>query len=182
MQYMMEQVALCFLGETATGKYPVECVKVMDKVAKAIEGSLKYWKRFKFRRYDLEKFDYNFNMNYSVCVSAANIKAKAIIAYTDTGDTSRTVSSFGPECPIFAITSNETTYRQLGLCWNIIPKLLPKQDTIDRLVYLGVEKLKEEGVLQKGDAAVIAGGAKAVTDMLDHEAELNKAMGGIIRV
>ena len=154
----------------------------MDRVALAIEGSLKYWKRFKNRRYNLEKFDHNFNMNYSVCVSAANINAKAIIAYTDTGSTSRTVSSFGPECPIFAITSNEVTYRQLGLCWNIIPKLLPKQDTIDKLVYLGVDKLKQEGLLKKGDIAVIAGGAKAVSEMQEHEAEINRSMGGIIRI
>lgn len=85
----------------------------MSKVAIAIEKSLKYWKRFKNREYSLEELDYKFNMNYSVCTLAANINAKAIIAYTNTGDTSRMLSSFGPECPIFAITENETTYRQL---------------------------------------------------------------------
>lgn len=85
----------------------------MSKVAIAIEKSLKYWKRFKTREYDLEDLDYKFNMNYSVCTLAANINAKAIISYTNTGDTPRMLSSFGPECPIFAITENETTYRQL---------------------------------------------------------------------
>ncbi len=85
----------------------------MDKVAKKIEQSVKYWKRFKNREYSLEELDYKFNMNYSVCTLAANINAKAIIAYTNTGDTSRILSSFGPECPIFAITETETTYRQL---------------------------------------------------------------------
>ena len=85
----------------------------MDKVAIAIEKSLKYWKRFKNREYNLDKFNYDFNMNYSVCTLAANIDAKAIIAYTNTGNTSRILSSFGIECPIFAITENETTYTQL---------------------------------------------------------------------
>lgn len=85
----------------------------MDKVALAIEKSLKYWKRFRKREYDLNELDYKFNMNYSVCMLAANVNAKAIIAYTNTGDTSRILSSFGVECPIFAITENETTYRQL---------------------------------------------------------------------
>ena len=113
MQYMMKQLALCFLGETATGNYPVECVETMSRVATKIEESLKYWKRFKSRNYKLEELDYNFNMNYSVCTLAANVEAKAIIAYTNTGNTSRILSSFGPECPIFAITENETTYRQL---------------------------------------------------------------------
>lgn len=154
----------------------------MNRVAITIEKSLKYWKRFKNRNYELEKFDYNFNMNYSVCMSAANINAKAIIAYTDTGSTPRTVSSFGPECPIFAITQNETTYRQLGLCWNIIPKLLPNQDTIDKLIYLGVDKLKEEGLLKKEDVAVIAGGAKAVSEMQENEADVNSSMGGVVKI
>ena len=178
----MEQAQLCFHGETATGKNPVECVKVMDKVAKKIEESLNYWFRFKNRRYKLENFDYNFNMNYSVCMSAANINAKAIVAYTNTGDTPRTVSSFGPECPIFAITSNKKTYRQLGLCWNIIPVLLPKQDTIDKLIYLGINKLKEENLIQSGDVLSIAGGSKAVNDMQRHEAEINNSMGGIVKI
>ena len=85
----------------------------MSRVALAIEKSLKYWKRFKNRGYNLDKFNYAFNMNYSVCTLAANVNAKAIIAYTRTGDTPRMLSSFGVECPIFAITENETTYRQL---------------------------------------------------------------------
>lgn len=85
----------------------------MDRVAIAIEKSIKYWKRFKQKAYDLDELDYKFNMNYSVCTLAANVHAKAIVAYTNTGDTSRILSSFEIECPIFAITENETTYRQL---------------------------------------------------------------------
>ena len=121
-------------------------------------------------------------MNFSVCTLAANIEAKAIIAYTNTGDTSRMVSSFGPECPIFAITENEITYRQLGAAWNITPKLFPHQDSIDKLVYLGIDTLKKEGFLQKGDKVVIAGGAKVVTDLSDAEADINTVMGGIVQI
>ena len=97
----------------------------MDRVAIAIEKSIKYWKRFKIRDYNLENLNYKFNMNYSVCTLASNVNAKAIIAYTNTGDTSRLLASFGVECPIFAITENETTYRQLGAVWGVIPKLFP---------------------------------------------------------
>ncbi len=173
---------LCYRGETATGKYPVECVKVMNKVAVAVEGSINYWEKFKNENYELEKLNHNFNMNYSVCISAANIKAKSIIAYTNTGDTSRTVSGFGPECPIFAITENERTYRQLGLCWDVIPKLFDHQETIDDLVYVGINGLKKEGYLQKGDTVVIAGGAKAVKHLSDEEAIINNSMGGIVEI
>ena len=84
------------------------------------------------------------------------------------------VSSFGPECPIFAITENEITYRQLGAAWNITPKLFPHQDSIDKLVYLGIDTLKKEGFLQKGD--------KVVTDLSDAEADINTVMGGIVQI
>ena len=88
----------------------------MDRVARTIENSIKYWKRFRLKVYDLDELDYKFNMNYSVCTLASNVHAKAIVAYTNTGDTSRILSSFETECPIFAITENETTYRQLRCC------------------------------------------------------------------
>ena len=113
MLFTMEQGQLCYHGETATGAYPIECVKTMGRVAETIENSIKYWKRFKNREYDLSGLDYKFNMNYSVCTLAANLNVKAIIAYTETGDTARMLSSFGVECPIYAITENEITYRQL---------------------------------------------------------------------
>lgn len=149
----------------------------------AIEKSVNYKKRFKQRRSeDLEKLDYNFNMNYSVCMTAENIDAKAIVAYTNTGDTSRIVSSFGPRCPVFAITENEVTYRQLGLCWGIIPKLFPHQESIDKLVYLGINTLEKENFLEKGDRVIIAGGAKAVADLSNNEAKINSVMGGIVEI
>lgn len=151
-----ETSCIMLSAETASGKYPVECVRTMDKISIAIEESINYWNRFKRREYELENRDYNFNMNYAVATSAMNVNAKAIIAYTETGDTPRMISGFGVACPIFAITQNRITYRQLGLCFGVIPKLFEPQETIDKLLYKGIEKLKEEGFLQKGDKIVVA--------------------------
>lgn len=67
-----------------------------------------------------------------------------------------------------------------GAAWNIIPKLFPHQETIDKLVYLGIDTLKKEGFLEPGDKVVIAGGAKAVSDLGDYEAAQNDSMGGIV--
>lgn len=169
-------------GETASGKYPVECVKTMNKIAIKIESSIRYWKRFRSREYDLEDTDTNFIMNYAVCTTAMNVNAKAIIAYTNTGDTPRRVSSFGPECPIFAITQNEIIYRQLGLAWGIIPKLFEKQTSIDVLLHKGLDKLIEEDYLNKGDKVVIAGGTKVLTDVSDKKLSRNSVMGGVIEI
>lgn len=169
-------------GETASGEYPVECVKTMNKIAIEIENSIKYWKRFNSREYDLKDASCEFIMNYGVCTTAMHIQAKAIIAYTNTGDTAKMVSSFGPECPIFAITQNEVIYRQLGLAWGIIPKYFEEQPSIDILLHKGLNKLREENFLNKGDKVVIAGGTKVLTDVPTGEVAKNSVMGGVVEI
>ena len=174
--------AIMLSGETATGNFPIECVKTMNKIAIRIESSIKYWKRFRRKDYTLKNTECDFIMNYAVCATAANIDAKAIIAYTNTGGTAKMVSSFGPGCPVFAITQNKITYRQLGLCWGIIPKLFEPQENIDILLHKGIEKLIKEEILIKGDKVVIAGGTKVLTDVPDNELEKNNVMGGIVEI
>lgn len=174
--------AIMLSGETATGAFPIECVKTMSKIAVAVETSIKYWKRFRNREYNLKDFDYEFNINYAICGTASSMEAKAIVAYTETGDMPRKVASFGPGCPVFAITQNPVTYRQLGLCWNINPKLFEPQESIDELLHIGVKQLREEKQILKGDKIVIAGGNKALTNLEDNEVSLNSAIGGIVEI
>ncbi len=174
--------AIMLSGETASGKYPVECVKTMNKIAIKIESSIKYWKRFRTREYDLTNTESEFIMNYAVCTTAMNVNAKAIIAYTNTGSTARMVSSFGPGCPIFAITQNKIIYRQLGLAWGIIPKLFEPQPNIDVLLHKGFDKLREENFLKQGDKVVVAGGTKVLTDIPTEELQKNGVIGGVVEI
>ena len=174
--------AIMLSGETASGQFPVECVKTMNKIAIKIESSIKYWKRLRLREYDLAKESNAFVMNYAVSTTAMNVNAKAIIAYTNTGNTARMVSSFGPECPVFAITQNEIIYRQLGLYWGIIPKFFEKQENIDVLLHKGLNKLMEENFLTKGDKVVIAGGTKVLTDVPTDAVESNNVIGGVVEI
>ena len=154
----------------------------MERIAVAIEDSIKYWKRFKRREYDMTDKSYEFNMNYAVATTAMNIDAKAIVAYTKTGDTPKMVSSFGVECPIFAITQDESTYRQLGLCVGIIPKLFEPQPSIDELLSKGVDKLIEEKFLVKKDKVVVAGGKEILEKYLDNKMSTNAVIGGILEI
>lgn len=167
-------------GESAMGKYPVECVETMNTIAIAIEGSINYWERFKERNKDRIKISPEFEMNYSMCVTAINMEAKAIIAYTETGNTARILSSFGTKCPIYAITENRVTYRQLALCWNITPLIFDHQNFIEDLLELGIEQLKSDGVLNEDDLIVIAGGSNIIPNL--NESNTNKVLGGILKI
>ena len=66
--------------------------------------------------------------------------------------------------------------------WGVIPKLFPHQDSIDNLVYLGIDTLKKEGFLNIGDKVVVAGGAKVATNLSDEEAKTNTVIGGIVEI
>ena len=149
--------AIMLSGECAMGKFPLECVQTMVKIANRIEPEVNYWKRFddkdKIQLKDLED-----NIAYSTCVIAKNTKADAIVAYTHTGDSARRLSGMGAGCPILAITDNKRTFRQLGLAWNIHPVYVDSKESIDNTVEAGLEKLKAKGILETGDKVVISGG------------------------
>ena len=171
--------AIMLSAESAAGKYPIECVRTMDKIARSIEDSIKYWKRFKNRDFEIIKKDYEFNLNYSTCMTAMNLDTKAIFAYTNTGRTAMNLAGFMPKCPIYAITSNEEVSKQLALVCNVNPILVDKKDNIDDMIQAGVNKAKEVGILEKDDIIAIAGGAS----ILDGQnSEMNKTIGGILKV
>lgn len=171
--------AIMLSAESAAGKYPIECVKTMDTIARAIENSIKYWKRFKNKEFPILGRDYEFNLNYSTCMTAMNLDTKAIFAYTDTGRTAMNLAGFMPKCPIYAITSNEEVSKQLALVCNVNPILVEKKDNIDDMIHAGVEKAKEVGILKKGELIAIAGGASILNNQ---NSEMNKTIGGILRV
>ena len=172
--------AIMLSGESATGKYPVECVELMNEIAGETESSIKYWKRFLGRDYDLKHKGYRFNIYNGICVSAMNLNAKAILAYTVSGDTPGILSAFCPTCPVYAITGSEKLTRQLNLEFNVYPMLEKDKKNADQMIQSAIEKLLEEGKVEKGDTIIIAGGAAILPEM--ENSEINKVIGGIIKL
>lgn len=164
-------------GECATGKYPVECIKTMVKISKAIENSTDYWDRFYKISFDHNKKDIEDALVYTTCVTAEQIQADAIVAYTHTGRSIEKLASLASKCPIFAITDDEKTYNQLSLVFNTTPVLCKGENSIDETINAGIEKLKNEGELVSGDMVVLAGGASALPKQ-----EKGKVIGGCIKI
>ncbi len=148
--------AVMLSGECAMGKYPIECVETMVKIALRTEPEVNYWKRFDDKEIELKTLEDN--IAYTTCIMAKNTNADAIVAYTHTGDSARRLSGMGAGCPILAITDCKKTYYQLALAWNVQPIYVDPQDNIDNVVEAGIEKLKTKGILEAGDKIVISGG------------------------
>lgn len=168
--------AVMLSGECAMGKYPVECVKTMVKIANRVESDIDYWKKFRENE-NIDMTSLESKIAYSSAVMAMNLNADAIVCYTNTGDSARRFSGMGVGCPILAITDNKRTYNQLAIAWNVTPIFVEKKNTIDEVVEDGIEKLKQKEILEKGDMIVVSGGAKWL-----NSAEDSKIIGGIAKI
>jgi len=168
--------AVMLSGECAMGKYPVECVQTMVKIASKVEADIDYWKRF-ISNENKSMDTLEDKIAYATCVMAMNLNADAIVCYTNTGDSARRLAGLGAGCPILAITDNRRTYNQLSIVWNVTPIYIDKKNSIDEVVEAGIEKLKQKEILEKGDMVVVAGGAKWLAS-----AEDSKIIGGIAKI
>ena len=164
-------------AESAMGKFPVKCVETMDKIARTIEQSIKYWKRFNNRGCKVNPEDLEGNIAYTTCMTAEHLNADAIVGYTHKGNSVRKIAGMGPGCPIFAVTDCEKTYYQLAIAENVYPILVEGEKTIEDTISKGIAQLKSEGVLETGDTVVLAGGPKILPDATE-----NKVIGGVVRV
>ena len=170
--------AIMLSGECAQGDYPVECVKTMVKIANRVEPEINYWKRFdQNENIDLSTLEEN--VAYATCVTAKNMKADAIVCYTHTGNSARNLAGLGAGCPILAITDNKRTFHQLALAWNVTPIYIPAQETINKTIEAGIEKLKKQEILEQGDLVIIAGGDQIMKNV---GSSVNKTIGGVLRV
>ena len=168
--------AVMLSGECAMGKYPVECVQTMVKIANRVEKDIDYWKKFRENE-NIQMNSLESKIAYSTAVMAMNLDADAIVCYTNTGDSARRFAGMGVGCPILAITDNRRTYNQLAIAWNVTPIYVETKEVIDDIVTEGIEKLKQKGILEKGDTIVVSGGAKWL-----EAAEDSKIIGGIARI
>ena len=153
----------------------------MSKIAKAAEGDINYEKRLGLRETDAEYDNYEFYLDRAICTTAKKLDAKGIFAYTECGDTPKTLAGFMPSCPIYAVTKNVKTYRQLALVNNVIPVLVNEEGLEAKdVIAKGIEKAKEAGYISNGDVVAIAGGEKILNGY--DSSDMNRTLGGIIRV
>ena len=169
--------AVMLSGESAMGKYPVQCVETMSKIAHSIEKEISYDKRIARRNIDFENMDYEFYLDHSICSAARQMNAKAIFAYTEAGNTPRKISSLLPNCPIIAVTKDEKTYRQLAIVADVIPLLINEEGDAKEIISKGIDKAIELGIIEKGDVLAISGGD---TILANNDSKMNRTIGGVI--
>ena len=148
--------AIMLSGETAAGKYPVQAVETMAKIAETTEGNINYKKRF--HNADFQIRNMTDAISHSTCGMAIDIDAKAIVACSLSGMTARMVSRFRSPVPIIGLTTNENTWRKLALSWGVIPAMCETFTSTDVLFYTAKKIASKELGLAAQDKIVITGG------------------------
>lgn len=148
--------ALMLSGETAVGKYPLESVQTMVRIAAKTENSIHYRKRFQANTFPMRNI--TDAISHATCSTAHDLNAAAIITVTKSGHTARMVSKFRPDCPIVAAAIDETVWRQLALSWGVYPVMAEVKVSTDELFDHVVAIAVKQGYLRYGDLAVITAG------------------------
>ncbi len=144
-------------GETTIGKYPVETINMMSRIASVAETDINYLDLLD-KTMRTEKQDITGSISYSVVECANRLKCSAIIATTKTGYTARKISRFRPNCPIIALTPNERTIRALTLSFGIYGKFVDEMQNFDDIMKNAYKVSKEKLNLGSGDKIIITGG------------------------
>ncbi|MBM3166926.1 MAG: pyruvate kinase, partial [Chloroflexi bacterium] len=149
--------ALMLSEETAIGNYTKEAVTMMSQIALEAETALPYEEILANKGKDLQP-QTDDAISYAACHTAQQLGAAAIIAFTSSGSTARRVAKYRPRVPILAITSSQTTQRQLSLSWGVRAFKVPDASKISDLFAQGAKVAKETGLAGKGDLIVVTGG------------------------
>ena len=162
----VEEEADCVMlsGETAVGKYPLECVEALTKISKAID---KHGKKFSFAKEMILTND-KARIQHTAVIMANELEAVAILCFTRSGSMARGVSAQRPRTsPIFAFTNSTDTVRQLRLHHGVIPFQMIFCTEPEATVARSMKQLVKRGYLKKGDKIVLVSDILASDRVID---------------
>jgi pyruvate kinase len=148
--------AIMLSAETASGRYPVEAVEVMARIAaRAEEATLPL--EAPRRRSDSVGFPEA--ISDAAATAARVLKARAIVAFTQSGFSARLISQERPDVPIIALTPFVEVQRRLALSWGVWSRLIRKVETTDEMVEEIEATLLGDGTVRVNDILVIISGS-----------------------
>lgn len=150
--------AIMLSGETSVGKYPVETVSVMSKVAQETEKHLQQ------KAVEIKTSSSSEGIGLASYALASSLNAKCITVVTTTGKSALQVARFKPHAPILALSPNKSTINKLSIVWGTYPILDKRYGTINELLVSSKKKAVKHGYAKQGDTIVSIAGAPSTID------------------
>ena len=151
--------AVMLSAETAIGQYPVETVRVMDRIVRAAEEGTRSWCR---RSPDATQGEGSFPeaICHSASSAASTIGASIIVAFSERGTTARLLSKQRPDASIISLTPFEDVRQRMALYWGVIPHTMRQIAQTDERIEEAERRLKTEGLATTGQRIVILSGTR----------------------
>ena len=161
--------AVMLSAETAIGAYPREAVRAMDRIAREVESHRREgdpdapaWSVVGLHAHPGTSRTGRTRTEDAIAIgvsaAAQLLGSPCIVCLTSSGFTARTVASYRPEVPIFAVTPEPGTYRQLALVWGVIPALVERRPTYQAMWEVSRERLLQSGLVELGARVVVTAG------------------------
>ena len=155
--------ALMLSAETATGRFPLESVQTMSRIALHTESEAPPYARFLEER---DFFRKHRDTAYAVCraalLAANQLPTRKIVVFTTSGATANTLSSFRPRQTIFAITPSNAVFPRLNLLRGVVPVLTQQIADTDTLIRMTDRILVERKLATADERIVIVSGVMNV--------------------
>jgi pyruvate kinase len=148
--------AVMLSAESATGAYPVEAVRMLDRIIRRTEAAFSPASMDRPRRGEVS---FPQAISDAAAFAAQELKARAIVAFTQSGSTARLISQDRPPVPIIAFTPSERVRRRLALDWGVVPRLIRRLTTIDEMVAEIESILLGDRTVRYNDILVVVAGA-----------------------
>ena len=155
--------AVMLSGETSVGKYPVEAVHMMARIAESAEGS-PYFPYNQLLDIQKEAADAPDPIVISSAISRATValaeaaRATAIITSTESGRTARMVARHRPHMALLGITPFEATARRLQLVWGVTPAVVVPFNNTDEMIQIMVQSAVTQKYASVGSHVVLTAG------------------------
>jgi pyruvate kinase len=145
--------ALMLSAETASGKYPLEAVQMMDRIIRDVEAHNTHVLRPQPAQFNIAE-----TASELICHASDELHMKLLAVFTETGSTARMVSKHRPLRPIIAFSTIQETRRRLTLYWGVMPRTIERVKDIEELVQHAEKRLLEEHLVHPGDVVGIVAG------------------------
>lgn len=146
--------ALMLSGETASGDYPLESVRMMDAIIREAEANAAAWGHSTSNPEEASS-DAAFAITRAANELAIDRKASAIAVFTQSGKTAIYMSKCRPQIPIMAFTPELETFRRLNINWGVIPYLVPYTSTVESMIASVDAALLSSTPIQAGEQVVV---------------------------
>lgn len=157
--------AVMLSGETAIGKYPVECVRTMREIIEEAEKNRKIPSSEDLKPKDRSMINLR-AVTQAALYAARELEAKAIIVFTLSGKTAQYVSKLNPQCLVLAVSRMAKTVSQLHLLRGVHPILIQGHFNMDDMIRKAEQEALKKKILKKGDAVILVYGRRALPGML----------------